>query len=198
LKIWTDLLLQASIILATLFMFLAVHDISRKIFAKIHYRNRADFLAKRHFVVGTQLLAQARSSANSLAKQAESEADKAVSLDPKDAAPYTHKAFAVGLQGFKTSALHSLNVALSPLTAKSLTAELKMALNRRGNRVNSIIDDLTEAVELSSDNVKVFCLLGKCYEMKKMKSEAKAAFEEALKTEPSSYVARAALHRLRR
>ncbi|KAK5832578.1 hypothetical protein PVK06_016380 [Gossypium arboreum] len=72
-----------------------------------------------------------------------------------------------------------------------------MALNRRGNRVNSIIDDLTEAVELSSDNVKVFCLLGKCYEMKKMKSEAKAAFEEALKTEPSSYVARAALHRLR-
>ncbi|MFQ6640042.1 hypothetical protein Gotur_016535 [Gossypium turneri] len=90
LKIWTDLLLQASIILATLFMFLA-------------------------------LLAQARSSANSLAKQAESEADKAVSLDPKDAAPYTLKAFAVDLQGFKTSGLHSLNVALSPLTAKSLT-----------------------------------------------------------------------------
>ncbi|MBA0596026.1 hypothetical protein Gorai_012872 [Gossypium raimondii] len=56
-----------------------------------------------------------------------------------------------------------------------------MALNRRGNRVNSIIDDLTEAVELSSDNVKVFCLLGKCYEMKKIKSEAKAAFKEALK-----------------
>ncbi|KAH1064876.1 hypothetical protein J1N35_029863 [Gossypium stocksii] len=73
-----------------------------------------------------------------------------------------------------------------------------MALNRRGNRVNSIINDLTEAVELRSDNVKVFCLLGKCYEMKKMKSEAKAAFEEALKTEPSSYVARAAFHRLRR
>ncbi|PPR86529.1 hypothetical protein GOBAR_AA34160 [Gossypium barbadense] len=72
-----------------------------------------------------------------------------------------------------------------------------MALNRRGNRLNSIIDDLTEAVELSSDNVKVFCLLGKCYEMKKMKSEAKAAFKEAVKTEPSSYVARAALHRLR-
>ncbi|MBA0808649.1 hypothetical protein Gohar_024371 [Gossypium harknessii] len=140
---------------------------------------------KRHFVVVTQLLAQARSSANSLAKQAESEADKAVFLDPKDAAPYTLKAFAVDLQGFKTSALHSLNVALSPLTAKS-------------NRVNSIIDDLTEGVELSSDNVKVFCLLGKCYEMKKMKSEAKAAFKEALKTEPSSYVARAALHRLRR
>ncbi|TYG70203.1 hypothetical protein ES288_D05G294100v1 [Gossypium darwinii] len=159
--IWTDLLLQASIILATLFMFLA-----------------------RHFVVGTQLLAQARSSANSLAKQAESETNKAVSLDPKDAAPYTLKAFAVDLQGFKTSALHSLN--------------LKMALNRRGNRLNSIIDDLTEAVELSSDNVKVFCLLGKCYEMKKMKSEAKAAFKEAVKTEPSSYVARAALHRLRR
>ncbi|MBA0864286.1 hypothetical protein Goshw_001396, partial [Gossypium schwendimanii] len=68
---------------------------------------------KRHFVVGTQLLAQARSSANSLAKQAESEADKAVSLDPKDAAPYTLKAFAVDP--------HSLNVALSPLTAKSLT-----------------------------------------------------------------------------
>ncbi|OMO50784.1 Tetratricopeptide-like helical [Corchorus capsularis] len=209
---WTDLLLQAAFILVTIFMFLAMHDIPKKIFNKIRYRNRADFQAKRHFVLGAQLLAQARSSksrssATSLAKQAESEAEKAISLDPKDAAAYILKALALDLQGFKTSALDSLDIALSPLASKSLTdveradalfkrAELKMAMNRRGSRVDSAMDDLTKAVELRADNVKAFCLLGECYEMKKMKRDAKAAFEEALKLQPNSDVARAALDRL--
>ncbi|XP_017980962.1 PREDICTED: uncharacterized protein LOC18591820 [Theobroma cacao] len=209
---WTDLLLQGAIILVTIFMFLAMHDIPKKIFTKIRYRNRADFQAKRHFVLGAQLLAQARSSKSrssttSLAKQAESEANKAISLDPKDAAAYILKALALDLQGYKTSALDSLDIALSPLAAKSLTdkergdalfkrAELKMAMNRRGSGVDSAIEDLTKAVELGADNGKAFCLLGECYEIKKMKADAKAAFEEALKVEPSSNVARAALDRL--
>ncbi|XVF36577.1 hypothetical protein REPUB_Repub19eG0069300 [Reevesia pubescens] len=209
---WTDFPLQAAMILVTIFMFLYMHDIPKKIFTKIRYRNRSDFQAKRHFVLGAQLLAQARSSKSrssttSLAKQAESEADKAVSLDPKDDAAYILKALALDLQGFKTSALDSFDVALSPLASKSLTdkergdalfrrAELKMSMNRRGGRVDSAIEDLNKAVELSADNIKAFCLLGECYEMKKMKAEAKAAFEEALKFEPSSNVARAALDRL--
>ncbi|PPD68872.1 hypothetical protein GOBAR_DD34250 [Gossypium barbadense] len=209
---WTDLLLQAAIILVTIFMFLAMHDIPKKIFTKIRYRNRADFQAKRHFVLGAQLLAQARSSKSrsstaSLAKQAEAEADKAISLDRKDAAAYILKALALDLQGFKTSALDSLDVALSPIAAKSLTdkergdalfkrAELKMSMNRRGGRVDSAIDDLTKALELIGDNAKAFCLLGECYEMKKMKSEAKSAFEKALKVEPTSNVARTAIDRL--
>ncbi|XVF39659.1 hypothetical protein PTKIN_Ptkin01aG0051100 [Pterospermum kingtungense] len=212
---WTDLLLQGALILATVFMFLAMHDIPKKILNKIRYRDRADFQAKRHFVLGAQLLAQARSSSGSksrsstisLAKQAESEADKAISLDPKDAAAHILKALALDIQGFKTSALDSLDVALSPLAGKSLTdqeradalikrAELKISMNRRGGRVDSAIDDLNKAVESCSGNAKAFCLLGECYKMKKMKAEAQAAFEEALKVDPSSSVARTALDQL--
>ncbi|KAE8715839.1 Detected protein of confused Function [Hibiscus syriacus] len=209
---WTDLLLQAAIILVTIFMFLAMHDIPQKIFTKIRYRNRAGYQAKRHFVLGAQLLAQARSSESrsstaSLAQKAESEADKAISLDPKDAASYILKALALDLQGFKSSALDSLDVAVSPLASKSLTdkergdalfkrAELKMSMNRRGSHVDSAIDDLTKAVELLGDNARAFCLLGDCYESKKMITEAMAAFQEALKLEPTSTVSQAAIDRL--
>ncbi|KAE8666758.1 F-box protein [Hibiscus syriacus] len=209
---WMDLLLQAAIILVAIFMFLAMHDIPQKIFTKIRYRNRADYQAKRHFVLGAQLLAHARSSESrsstaSLAQKAESEADRAISLDPKDAATYILKALALDLRGFKSSALDSLDITLSPLASKSLTdkergdalfkrAELKMSMNRRGSHVDSAIDDLTKAVELLGDNARAFCLLGDCYETKKMKTEARAAFEEAFKVEPTSTVARAAIDRL--
>ncbi|KAE8684568.1 F-box protein [Hibiscus syriacus] len=209
---WTDLLLQAAIILVTIFMFLAMHDIPQKIFTKIRYRNRAGFQAKHHFVLGAQLLAQARSSESrsstaSLAQKAESEADKAISLDPKDAASYILKALALDLQGFKSSALDSLDVALSPLASKSLTdkergdalfkrAELKMSMNRRSSHVDSAIHDLTRAVKLLGHNARAFCLLGDCYETKNMKTEARAAFQEALKVEPTSTVAQAAIDRL--
>lgn len=209
---WTDILLQAVLILVTVFMFLAMHDIPQKFLNKLRFRNRADIQAKRHFVVGAQLLAQAkssktsRSSAVSLAKQAIAEADKAISLDPKDAASYILKALALDLQGFKTSALDSLDVALSNPAVKSLTdrekgdalfkrAEVKVAMSRRG-RVDSAIEDLKEAVRLGCDGVRLFCLLGECYEVKKMRDEAKMAYEAALKVEPSSTVAEAALARL--
>ncbi|KAK4352306.1 hypothetical protein RND71_027824 [Anisodus tanguticus] len=73
--------------------------------------------SKRHFVQGAQLLSQAKATtakdrlaATSLAKSAEAQADLAIALDPKDA-------------GFKTSALDSIDVALSPLAVKSLSEQ---------------------------------------------------------------------------
>ncbi|XP_061967083.1 uncharacterized protein LOC133690830 [Populus nigra] len=208
-----DLLLQAGLILLGVFMFLAMHNIPQKFLSKLRYRNRADLQAKRHFVLGAQLIAQARSPSNSrstatsLAKQAEDEANKAISLDPKDAASHILKALSLDLQGFRTSALESINVALSPLAVKSLSAsekgdalfkraELAMGMNRRG-RVEPAIQDLTEAVKLNKDNAKAFCLLGECYEASKMIEEAKEAYEEALRLQPELASAKEKLGLLR-
>ncbi|KAK2659943.1 hypothetical protein Ddye_006476 [Dipteronia dyeriana] len=208
---WTDILLQAGLILVTVFMFLAMHDIPKKLLNKLRYRNRADLQAKRHFVIGAQYLAQARSSKSrsssaSLAKQAESEADKAVSLDPKDAAAHILKSIALDIQGFKTSALDSLDIALSNPAVKTLSdtekgdalfkrAELKMSMSRRGI-VDSAIEDLSDAVKMSPENAKAFCLLGECYEIKKLSEEAMMAFEAALKVDSNSAAAKAALDRI--
>ncbi|KAL9396423.1 hypothetical protein Peur_010676 [Populus x canadensis] len=208
-----DLLLQAGLILLGVFMFLAMHNIPQKFLSKLRYRNRADLQAKRHFVLGAQLIAQARSPSNSrstatsLAKQAEDEANKAISLDPKDAASHILKALSLDLQGFRTSALESINVALSPLAVKSLSAsekgdalfkraELAMGMNRRG-RVEPAIQDLTEAIKLNKDNAKAFCLLGECYEANKMIEEAKEAYEEALRLQPELASAKEKLGLLR-
>jgi len=194
-------------------MFLAMHNIPQKFLSKLRYRNRTDLQAKRHFVLGAQLIAQARSPSNSrstatsLAKQAEDEANKAISLDPKDAASHILKALSLDLQGFRTSALESINVALSPLAVKSLSAsekgdalfkraELAMGMNRRG-RVEPAIQDLTEAVKLNKDNAKAFCLLGECYEANKMIEEAKEAYEEALRLQPELASAKEKLDLLR-
>ncbi|XP_030542663.1 uncharacterized protein LOC115749827 [Rhodamnia argentea] len=209
-KMWFDIFLQAVIMLVTVFMFLAMHNIPQKALSKLRFRNRKNLRAKQHFVRGAQLLGQARSApsrsaASSLAQDAAAEADKAILLDPRDAASHILKALALDLQGFKTSALDSLDVALSPLAAKSLTdlergdalfrrAELKFALSRRG-RVDSAIDDLTQAVKLSC-GAKALLLLGQCYEAKRSKEEAAKAYEEALEMEPTLAAAREALDRL--
>lgn len=206
-----DLVLQASIILVTIFMFLFMHNIPQKLYSKFRYRNRTSFQAKRHFVRGAQLLAQARSTkdpsaAYSLAKSAADEADLSISLDPKDAAFHILKALALDLQGFKTSALDSLDAALSPLAAKSLSdhekgdalskrAELKVLVSR-GGRVDSALADLVESVRLKDDNAMSFCLLGECYEKKEMKEEARKAYENAIRVEPKFKEAQLALDRL--
>ena len=70
-----------------------------------------------------------------------------------------------------------------------------MAINRR-RRVDSAIADLVEAVKLSKDNGKAFCLLGECYEHKGMKDEARKAFIQAQTIEPTSVAVREALERL--
>lgn len=206
----TDILLQIALILVMVVMFLAMHNIPQRFFAKLRLRFRADVESKRHFVRGAQLLARARSapsrsSATSLAEEVVAEADKAIALDPKDAAAHILKALALDIQGFKTSALESLDTALSPLTAKSLSdeergdalfkrAELKMSTNRRA-LVDSALADLTESVTLSR-NANAYYWLGKCYEMKKLRGEAKKAYEEALNIEPRLSNAREALERL--
>ncbi|KAK4359153.1 hypothetical protein RND71_021382 [Anisodus tanguticus] len=210
---WRDLLLQATLILVTIFMFLFMYNVPQKFFSKLRLRNRADMQAKRHFVQGAQLLSQAKSTAakdrlaaTSLAKSAEAQADLAIALDPKDAAAHILKALALDLQGFKTSALDSIDVALSPLAVKSLSeqeradalfkrAELRLAVSRRG-QVDSVIEDLSQSVRLKGDNVKAFCLLGDCYEKKGLKDEAQKAYQEAQKVQPNFAPAREALDRL--
>lgn len=209
---WSDLILQACIILVVILMFLIINDVPQKLFTKLRlFSSRANLQAKRHFVRGAQLLSQARSSkdrsrSSSLAKEAESEAEKAIHLDPKDAAAHILKALALELQGFKTSAIDSIDVALSPLAVKSLSelergdalhkrAELKLSVNRHG-RVDSVVQDLVESVRLNNDNAKAFGLLAECYEKKGLKEEAKKAYEDALKVQPSYNVAQEALDRL--
>ncbi|KAL6987461.1 hypothetical protein U1Q18_013209 [Sarracenia purpurea var. burkii] len=117
--------------------------------------------AKRHFVQGAQLLAQAqlqsrsatdKSVVASLAKFVAEESNCAITLNPKDAAAHIFKALSLDLQGFKASALDSLNVTLSPMAAKTLSneerrdallkrAELEAAMGQI-ERVDSAIADL--------------------------------------------------------
>ncbi|XP_042494243.1 stress-induced-phosphoprotein 1-like [Macadamia integrifolia] len=207
----TDVLIQVLFVLVSLGMFLAMHNFPRQALAKLRLRNRGNVQAKRHFVQGAQLLTRARSARNkstcvSLAKESVDEADKALLLDPKDAAAHILKALALDLQGHKSSALRSLDIALSPPAVKTLSdrergdalfkrAELQFAVNRR-RRVDSALSDLVEAVKLSPDNSKAFCLLGQCYEEKEMTEEAKKAYEEAIKIQPSSSAASEGLDRL--
>lgn len=74
-------------------------------------------------------------------------------------------------------------------------AELLVELNRK-RRVDSAIQDLVQAVGLSKDNAKAFCLLGQCYEIKGSMDEAKGAFGKALALQPGLQEARAGLGRL--
>ncbi|KAL6983118.1 hypothetical protein U1Q18_016512 [Sarracenia purpurea var. burkii] len=213
----TDILLQAGLILITVFMFLWMHNIPQKAFSNLQVRrNQANIQAKRHFVQGAQLLAQAqlqsrsdadKSAAASLAKSAAEESDRAIALDPKDAAAHILKALSLDLQGFRTSALDSLDVALSPMAAKTLSneergdallkrAELKVAMGQI-ERVDSVITDLVESLRLKSDNVRAYSVLSGCYEKKGMVEEARKAYEESTKVQAgAAMAAREALKRL--
>ncbi|KAE9615200.1 hypothetical protein Lal_00048353 [Lupinus albus] len=212
---FNDVVLQIVLALVMALSFLFMNDIPKKLFSKLRLRNRTKIKAKHHFVQGAQLLARARSStsrshANSLAKQALTEAENAIALDPKDAAAYLLKSLALDIQGFRASALDSMDVALSPLAAKSLSdsergdaflkrAELKMRLGKgtsqRGG-VDSVKGDLEEAVRLNPKNSRTFCVLGEWYEGKNMKEEAVKAYEEAIQLEPELRVANDALNRI--
>lgn len=208
---WIDLLLQAAMILFTIFMFLSMQNIPQKFFSKLRLRGRADLQAKRHFVKGAQLYSQAksakeRSQISSLAKSAEEEADLAIAMDSKDAAAHILKALTLQLRGLKAAAIDALDTALSPALARSLSgeergealfkrAELRLAVSRRG-QVDSAVEDLVESVRLKGDNVKAFCLLGQTYKKKGMVEEAKKAYEDALKVQPNYALAHEALARL--
>ncbi|KAL9143968.1 hypothetical protein ABFS82_14G268700 [Erythranthe guttata] len=203
-----DILLQVAIFLVLLFMFLFVHEVPQKLISKLRLlTRRSNLQARRHFVIGAQLLSQARSSSSdfrSLAERAAAEADKAIALDPKEAASHILKALALELLGFKTSALDSLDAALSPLAAKSLSdeergnalfkrAELRAAVDGGGG---AAVEDLVESVRLKGDNAKAYGLLGECYEKKGLIDEAQKAYENALRVQPDYVLARDSLTRL--
>lgn len=204
--------IQLAFLALTLGIFLAIYNLPKKAFTKLRSSNRATVQSNRHFLIGAQLLSRARSTrhrsaAASLAKDAVAEADKALALQPKDPAAHILKALAQDLMGHRTSAIKSLDAALSPPAVKLLSdrekadalvkrAELQMAVNRR-RRVDSAVSDLVEAVGLTRDNATAFCLLGQCYELKGMRDEALDAFERALQVEPESDLAREGLARLK-
>lgn len=207
-----EIVLQLALLSLALAMFFAIHQFPKHALNKHRTKNRAALLANRHFIQGSNLLARARSTTHrpqslAHAKSALIEADKAIALSPKDPAPHVLKALAQELIGHTTSALRSLDLALSTPRVRSLSerergdalvkrAELKLATNRR-RQVDSAMEDLEEAGRLSEDNnATAFCLLGECYERKGMRAEAREAFEKALTIEPESIAARQGLERM--
>ncbi|KAF5454390.1 hypothetical protein F2P56_024059, partial [Juglans regia] len=208
-----EIVLQLALLTLALAMFFAIHRLPKGALTKLRTKHRATLLSNRHFVQGSHLLDRARSTPHRIqslthAKSALLEAEKAVSLSPKDPAPHILKAMALDLLGHKTSALRSLDLALSSPRVRSIVgkergdalvkrAELKLGMNRK-RRVDSAVEDLVEAGRVSGDsNTRAYCLLGECYEWKGRKEEAREAFENALRVQPDSVAARHALDRLR-
>ncbi|KAL3838660.1 hypothetical protein ACJIZ3_023251 [Penstemon smallii] len=206
-----DTLIQLSILILTLTIFYLLHGLPKRALTKLRSKSRSNNQAHRHFIQGAQFLSRSRSTRNkstsfNLAKSAVNEADKALALDPKDPAAHILKAMAQIVMGHKTAALKSLDLALLPPAVKMLAArekgdalfkraELQFGLNKK-RRVDSAIEDLVEAVGLSPDNGKAFCLLGQCYEVKGLREEAKKAFVEALRVEPGLEEAQNGLGRI--
>ncbi|KAH6796893.1 Tetratricopeptide repeat superfamily protein [Perilla frutescens var. hirtella] len=206
-----DVIIQLGILIFTLAIFFILQTLPKRAFTKLRSRARPNNQTHRHFIQGAHLLARARSTKTksasfNLAKSAVDEADKALALDPRDPAAHILKAMAETLMGRTTAALKSLDLALSPPAVKMLSerekgdalvkrAELLIGLNRK-RRVDSAIGDLVEAVGLSPDNARAFCLLGHCYEIKELREEARNAFEKALKMEPGLKEAHEGLGRL--
>ncbi|TKY58725.1 hypothetical protein E2542_SST15794 [Spatholobus suberectus] len=207
----TEAMLQLGILILTLTLFFVMHNIrSQTTEARTRTRNKnRQPEPNRHLAQASRHLARARSTSHRAqhAKSALMETDRALSIWPRD--PWAHilRAHALQLMGHRAAAIKSLDAALSSPAAKSLSAaeraealvkraELKVAVNRR-RRVDSAIEDLVEAAELSDGNdSEALCLLGKCYEWKGLKEEAKDAFQKVLEVEPDSMEARSGLDRL--
>ncbi|XP_062100483.1 uncharacterized protein LOC133806389 [Humulus lupulus] len=209
-----ELVVQLAFFLMTLAMFFAVLKYPKQALTKFRTknRNRTTVQSSHHLAQASNLLERTRSihrKAQSLAhaKNALAEAEKVVSLSPRDPAAHIIKALALDLMDRQTSALRSLDLALSPPCAKSLSrgergdalvkrAELKLAMNRK-RRVDSAVDDLIEAVRLCDGDAgsRALCLLGQCYEWKGLMESTRENCEKALSMEPGSFVARQGLGR---
>ncbi|CAH9070172.1 unnamed protein product [Cuscuta epithymum] len=207
-----DMIIQLGVLLFTIGIFYAMYNLPRRAFTRTRLRDRSNNQAHQHFILGAQLLSKARSSRSKsasfkLAKAAAGEADKVLTLDPRDPAAHILKALVLDLMGHKAAALKSLDTALSPPSVRELSdrergdalfkrAELQVALNRR-RRASSAVADLEQAVKLSADNAGAYCLLGRCYEMEGLKEEAEKSFRSALRIEPELAAAHEGLGRLR-
>ncbi|KAL1814040.1 hypothetical protein DCAR_0626446 [Daucus carota subsp. sativus] len=205
-----DLLLQALVIIVVIITFLFMYKIPQKYISK--YRatssNSSALRARRHFIAGAQLLSKSRSSRDlSAAKLAVEEADKAIELDPRDAASHILKSLALEMLGLKTAAIKAIDAALSPLAVKSLEddekgdalykrAELRVGVSGEERVDEAVLSDLIESVKLKGDNVKAFMLLGECYERKEMNEKAMEAYESAIRVDSDHKGAREALNRL--
>lgn len=204
---------QIILALVALGLMWALQGLPRSLISKLRGRSRSREQSRRHFVQGAQLLgrskaATAKNSGRSLAREAAAEADKAISLDPMDAASYILKAFALERQGQATAAIGCLDAALAPPVSKSLDAseksnallkraELELGTSNSKRRgLEAAVDDLKVAVGFNVQNFKAICLLATCYEKKGMLVEARKAFQDALELNPSLQEAKAGLERL--
>ncbi|KAL8096339.1 hypothetical protein AgCh_037341 [Apium graveolens] len=186
-----------------------MYKIPQKYIAK--YRatssNSVNLQARRHFIAGAQHLSKSRQSRDLAdAKLAVEEAEKAVALDPRDAASHILKALGLEMLGFKKEAIEAIDVALSPLAVKSLAedergdalfkrSELRVGVSGE-ERVEEVVRDLVESVKLNARNVKAFVLLGECYERIERKEMAVEAYENAIRVDSDCMVAKEALNRL--
>lgn len=204
---------QVILALLALGLMWALQGLPRSLISKLRGRNQSRQQARRHFVRGAQLLgrsraANAQNSGRTLAREAAAEADKAIALDPLDAASHVLKGLALERQGQLTAAIGCLDAALSPGVSKSLSApeksdglvkraELELeASNSKGRGLEAALDDLKAAVGFNARNFKAFCLLGTCYEKKGMLVEGRKAFQDALEVNPASQEAKAGMDRL--
>jgi tetratricopeptide (TPR) repeat protein len=211
---WTDAVVQGLLLLLAAGLLLALQSIPSRIRRRRSRSSATSAQAHRHFIAGAQFLSRARSTSPpspSLVKSAISHADLAISLSPRDAAPHILKALTLDLLGRRVLAIKSLNAALMPPLANSLSdrergdalfkrAELQLQLNQRKTRrkIDGAIADLIEAVRLSPDNAKAFAKLGECYEEIAEMDKAHNAFETALRVDPSVKAAKEGLTRVTR
>ncbi|CAK8561784.1 unnamed protein product [Lathyrus sativus] len=209
----TEAIIQFGILILTLSLcFLMLYFRNQKTHSKTRTRNKIrQPEPNRHLNQASRHLNRARSTTNKTlhAKNALSEADQALAITPRDPSVHILRARALCIMNHRTSAIKSLDTALSLPAAKFLPpqeradllvfrAEMKLAVNRK-RRVESAMEDIEEAVRVSgeeNDNSEALCLLGKCYEWKGMREEAKNVYEKVLDVEPGSAEARIGLKRL--
>jgi Tfp pilus assembly protein PilF len=197
-----EIVVAGLLIILTLGLMWATQGLRTRLLRSIKSKERAREQARRHLVQGTRLLGRSKP------REAAVEADKAISFYPKDAASHILKAFALERQGHVGSALRSLNTALSLPVVKSLSlSEKAEALVKRADvvlagspggkrRLEVALGDLHASLAINPDNAKAYYLLGRCYERKGLKAEARQAFEAALRIDPSYRDANQAFSRL--
>ncbi|OIV93712.1 hypothetical protein TanjilG_16563 [Lupinus angustifolius] len=209
-----EVIVQLCILILSLFIILFIYNLLHQ---STHTKSRTRSRTRtnqpnRHLAQSSRHLSRATATTRSTsqrAKAALSEADTALSISPRDPSAHIHRAKALHLLGHPAAALRSLDAALSLPASKTLTeteraealvkrAEVKVEVNRR-RRMESAVKDLEEAVGMNGGKrieKEALCLLGKCYEWKGMKEEAKQVFKKLLHLQPDSVEASNGLHRL--